>query len=226
MMKRNTGGSRKIMSDRATKEYFLSVLDDAVSSIENDKMGEWHERWGYTLEEKKEESFVDDISSCHKCSACFRRRVYAEGIINKNPKILFVLPYPEGDTILLPPSYSYFTKWVNAMGLESADVALSALIKCPVSSFDTSAADSCRGYLKDEMALLKPSSIVLLGKDVASYMLRRSSNYDEMRQHQYKINGIKTFTTYSPLELVNDRALRAKIWEDLKFISSSIEKGV
>lgn len=214
------------MSDRTTKEYFLSVLDEAVSSIENDKMGEWHERCDYTMEEKRQSAFVDDISSCHKCSACFRRRVYAEGILNKNPKILFVLPYPEGDTILLPPSYSYFTKWVKAMGLESTEVALSALIKCPLTSFDSSAADSCRGYLKDEMALLSPSSIVLLGKDVASYMLRRSGDYDEIRKHQYRINGIKTFTTYSPLELVIDRSLRVKIWEDLKFISSSIGKGV
>lgn len=214
------------MSDKTTKEYFMSVLDDAISSIEGDKMGEWHKRYEYTMEEKKEIRFDEDISSCHKCNACFHRRVYAEGILNKNPLILFVLPYPEGDTMLLPPSYSYFTKWIKAMNLDAKDVSLSALIKCPVTSFDSSFADACRGYLKDEMTLLSPSSIVLLGKDVASYMLRRGGDYDGMRGRQYRINGIKTFTTYSPLELVKNINLRGKIWEDLKFIISSINIGV
>ncbi len=214
------------MGDRTTEEYFMSVLDDAVSSIECDKMGEWHKRYEYTIQEKKEPSFEEDISSCHKCNACFRRRVYAEGILNKNPRILFILPYPEGDTMLLPPSYSYFVKWVKAMNLDMKDISLLSLIKCPLSSFDLSAAEACRGYLKDEMTLLSPSSIVLLGKDVASYMLRRNVDYSEMRGRQYKINGIKTFTTYSPLELVANINLRGKIWEDLKFIVSSINKGV
>ncbi len=226
MMKRNTGGSRLIMGDRTTEEYFMSVLDDAVSSIECDKMGEWHKRYEYTLEDRKEPSFEEDISSCHKCNACFCRRVYAEGILNKNPRVLFVLPYPEGDTMLLPPSYSYFAKWVKAMGLETKDIALSALIKCPLSSFDQTSAEKCRSYLKDEMTLLSPASIVLLGKEVASYMLRRSGNYDDMRGRQYRINGIKTFTTYSPIELVNNINLRGKIWEDLKFIIASINEGV
>lgn len=210
------------MGDRTTEEYFLKVLDEGLSSIEGDSLGEWHESYDYTvMDSSNDGEYKEALSSCHKCTACFNRRVYAEPILNKNPLVLFVLPAPEGDTLLNEASYSYFTKWVKAIGLSMERVALSTLIKCPSPEFSKAAADSCRDYLREEIGMLKPSSIVLLGADTAHYMLRRNLPFDEIRLHKYKINGIKTFVTYTPLELVKDRSKRTLIWEDLKFISNN-----
>lgn len=163
-----------------------------------------------------------DLASCHNCMACRNRRIYAEPILNANPRILFIAPSPEGDTILDVASYDYFIKWINSIGLRKKDIALSCLIKCPVPAFDRAAADVCRVHLREEMATLKPSAMVLLGGDVASYMLRRPLDMQAFRQKRFVVNNIPVFCTYTPHELYQNRSLRAPVWQDLQFIASSI----
>ena len=166
------------------------------------------------------------MSSCHKCKACLDRTIFAEPILNQNPKILFVAPMPEGSTIFSPSSNDYFLKWISAIKLTRRDIALTTLIKCPVKEFSKEYADICKVHLRDEMNMLKPKTMVLLGQSVSSYMLRRSGDMDSVfRKRKFSVNSIPVFCTYSPLDLVNNRALRVPIWEDLKFISSFLGEG-
>ncbi len=214
------------MEEKVSEECFMTLLDEAVSFLEGDALMERHESVSYSITSGEERRDVDDdISSCHRCGACLMRRVYAEGICGSSASVLFVLPYPEGDTMLSDASFSYYVKWLKAMGLEMKDAALCALIKCPVKAFSRESADACRDYLRNEMKRIKPRVMILLGKDAASYMLRRECDYDAMRLHSYSINGIRTFTTYSPQELVRDSSLRGKIWADLKYIMNHLERG-
>ena len=230
-MKMNTGGSkrRRIMEENLTEEYFFTLLDGAEALLGGDSLREEHPEYDYTVTvpEKKAEtvsSFDEDIASCHRCQSCFSRRVYAEPTLNPDSDFLFVLPSPEGDTMLSADSYSYYTKWVKAMGREMRNVSITSLIRCPV-PFRKEAADSCRDYLREEMKSLRPKAIVLLGEETAQYMLRRQLPLDNLRLHSYRINGIRTFVTYTPLSLVRDRSLRGKIWEDLKYIMNETAVG-
>lgn len=210
------------MGDNTTKEYFFSLLDESEAMIEGDALREWHESYTYKINENDDDgAYKEEISSCHKCDACFSRRVYAEPILNKNPRILFVLPSPEGETLLSPPSYDYFSKWIKAIDLKMCDISLSSLLKCPSPQFSSERADKCRDYLRDEINYLRPSYIVLLGEDCARYMLRRKLSIDEMRMHTYKINGIRTYVTYTPSDLVKDRSKRGAIWQDLLYIKEA-----
>ncbi len=213
------------MDGNLTKECFLTLADEAVSAIEGDALMEAHGRYTYTVSERETGAPSDDISSCHKCDACYSRRLYAEPMIQSGSAFLFVLPSPEGDTLLSSESYSYFTKWISAIGYDMKSVSLSALIKCPVQKFTKDTADICRDFLRDEMKRTGPRSIVLLGEETAQYMLRRPLPIDALRLHTYRINGIPAFCTYSPSDLVRDRGLRAKIWEDLKYIRDEVAGG-
>ena len=213
------------MDENLTKECFLTLADRAVSALEGDALMEEHERYDYTVTRGERAALSDDISSCHKCDACFLRRIYAEPVLQPGSAFLFVLPYPEGDTLLSSESRSYFTKWIAAMGYDMKSVSLSALIKCPVQKFTKESADICKDYLRDEMKRTLPRAIVLLGEDTARYMLRRTLPLDSLRLHTYRINGIPAFCTYSPSDLVKDRALRARIWEDLQYIRDQQPTG-
>ena len=215
------------MEENLTKECFFTLLDEAEAALSGDSLMEEHEKYDYTVTapEKGSDTFSDEISSCHKCDACFLRRVYAEPLVGSKPILLFVLPFPEGDTLLSSDSYAYYTKWIAAMGYEMKDVALSSLIKCPVKSFSRETADSCKDWLRSEMKRINPRAIILLGEDSARYMLRRSYDFDTLRLHTYRVNGIPTFCTYTPSSLVRDRGLRAKIWEDLKYIRDAVNGG-
>lgn len=212
------------MEEKVTEEYFFKLLDEAEAYIAGDLLMETHGHFDYEIKSGEPAgNTVDDISSCHKCDGCFSRTVYAEPLLGKNPVILFILPSPEGVTMLTGPSFDYFRKWVKAMGLELSAVALTALIKCPVGNFSAAAASSCSDYLRAEMKSLSPRAIVLLGKDTAAYMLRKKHDFDALRLNTFRINGIKTYVTYSPADLVRDRSLRAPIWEDLKYIMEGIK---
>ena len=218
------------MDDNITLECFLSLLDRAEAVIEKDNLLEEREEFGYSVKDKeiKEESIdrFEEMSSCHNCKACLDRTIFAEPILNQNPKILFVAPMPEGSTIFSSFSNDYFLKWISAIKLTRRDIALTTLIKCPVKEFSKEYADICKVHLRDEMNMLKPKTMVLLGQSVSSYMLRRSGDMDSVfRKRKFSVNSIPVFCTYSPLDLVNNRALRVPIWEDLKFISSFLGEG-
>ena len=218
------------MGDDLTLECFLSLLDRAEAVIDKDYLFEERDGFEYSVKEiEREMETVDEfeeISSCHKCNACLERSIFAEPILNPNPKILFVSPMPEGTGIFSSSSYDYFMKWVNAIKLTRREIALTTLIKCPVKEFTKEYADICKEHLRDEMNMLKPKTMVLLGQSVSSYMLRRSGDMDSVfRKRKFSVNSIPVFCTYSPLDLVRNRALRVPIWEDLKFISSFLGEG-
>lgn len=218
------------MTDNLTLECFLSLLDKAERGIRGDYLSEISEEYEYSVSDKIQEKAVmderEDISSCHLCKACLERNVFAEPMLNPDPVLLFVSLSPKGSTIFTEEGRAYFLKWLSAINLTRKDVALTSLIKCPLPSFDKEAADACRIHLRNEMSSLKPKAMVLLGKDVASYMLRRNGDMDStFRKKRFSVNSIPVFCTYSPEELVLSRALRVPIWEDLKFISSSLGFG-
>ena len=220
------------MADNLTLEAFLSLLDGAESVVKGDNLSERREFLEYSVSEEKRESVqhaqdsAEDLESCHDCSGCFSRQSYALPILNPQPLLMFVAPFPEGFTILSEGGRDYFNKWLMAMGLKRSDIALTTLIKCPVKEFKKESADMCREHLRNEMNRLKPKTMVLLGKDVSSYMLRREGDMDEVfRKRKFSVNSIPVFCTYSPMDLVKNRALRAPIWEDLKFISSFLKEG-
>ena len=216
------------MDDNLTLEYFLSLLDRAENVFQKDNLGEKSTDYEYSVEDIKREpelDYVDDLASCHKCNACLERSIFAEPLLNPEPKILFVSPMPEGAVIFSPSSNDYFYKWLTAINLGRKDIALTTLIKCPVKEFRKEYADVCRKHLKSEMERLKPRAMVLLGSPTAEYMLRRSSDFSLFRGRRFSINSIPVFCTYSPEDLVKDRSLRAPIWEDLQLISAFLKEN-
>ena len=100
------------MGDDLTLECFLSLLDRAEALIDKDYLFEERDGFEYSVKEiEREMETVDgfeEISSCHKCNACLERSIFAEPILNPNPKILFVAPMPEGTGIFSSSSYDYF----------------------------------------------------------------------------------------------------------------------
>lgn len=220
-------GSRRNMEDKLTLEYFLSLLDEGERILSGDKFGERHQIVDYELKEKeavsveiKEEE--ESVSKCRNCSLWINRIKYAEPIVNKDTTLMCILASPEGMKILSAPSEDYFLKWINAIGLDISNVSLTTLIKCPSNSFSAEYADSCKIYLRKEMSEIKPKVLLLMGHDVAKYMLRRDLPLDQMRGKRYVINNIPAYVTYSPHDLVDNRTLRVPIWEDLKLLKGAL----
>lgn len=210
------------MEDKTTLGYFLSLLDECERIIDGDRLSEKHRIVDYALEEKKEETFVESISECRNCSSWRNRVKYASPLLNNPCSLMCIVSSPEGISILSSQSADYFEKWMKAIGLALDSVSLTALIKCPCEHFNKESADRCKGNLKKEMIDISPRNILLMGEDIAKYMLRKNLPIEALRGKRYLINNIPTFVTYSPHDLVMNRALRAPIWEDLKIAKEAL----
>lgn len=216
------------MEDNTTLEYFLSLLDEGERILTSDYMGEKHTIVEYELKDsevkKTSESKEDDItpSSCRGCAAWAGRVCYVPPKEESRCNVMCILPSPSGTRLLSPAGEDYFKKWFKAIGIDSEDVALTTLVKCPCSSFNSSYADACKGYLKSEMVNVKPRCFILFGEDVARYMLRKNGTIDTLRGKRYIVNNTPTFVTYSPEDLVKNISIKPLIWEDLQFIKGAI----
>ena len=216
------------MEDKLTLEYFLSLLDEGERIIKGDFFSEKVKPCSYELKDKevkvdiKEEIKDDSISSCRNCPAWRNRIKYIPPVTANECKLMCILASPERMAMLSPAADDYFKKWCSAIGLPLENVSLTTLIKCPSEIFSKEYADMCKPYLREEMQMSRPKVLLLLGQDVASYMLRKNLPIESLRGRRYIINNIATYVTYSPKDLVANRSLRVPIWEDLKLLKEAL----
>ena len=215
------------MSGNSTKEYLMSLLDEAKRCIIDDKLGEVIEPCSYSIEENTSKDnapadFYAACASCHSCQMYSRREVFARPLM-KSGNVMFILPYPDGNMLLDGDDIQLFRSWwKDSILLREGEWSLTSLIKCPAGTWSREAADACRGYLRDEMMAFRPSAMVILSSEASRYMLRSSCSFADMLGHEYKVNGIRTFVSYSPSEYRADPSLRVPLWKNFLFIRKAL----
>ena len=221
------------MGDKFTEGLFMSFIDDAERIILGDTVGDDVPLVSYTIREKSSpkpqqretplDALYNEASSCHACTGYESRSIFVRPIVKKEPKVLFIAPYPEGSVIFSPESLKIFRAWWKlSLLLEEGEWALTTLVKCPVPGFDRTFCDACRSILRTEMAEISPEAMILLGHDTASYMLGKNENMDTLRQKRFVVNHIPVFVTYSPRDYIQDPSLKKAIWSDMLFIRRQI----
>ena len=205
------------MGDKFSEGYFLSLLDDAERLLLSDNLGDEVPYVSYTLKDpegkKVEKKTQSPLTALYTESA----------VIKINPKVLFFAPFPEGDMIFTPESLEKFRAWWKlSLLLEEGEWALTTLIKCPVGEFSTEAADECRSTLREEMKIINPEAMILLGHETASYMLRKDMPMAMLRNRKFVVNHIPVFVTYTPGDYLRAPSLQRAIWNDMLFIRKSI----
>ena len=74
------------------------------------------------------------------------------------------------------------------------------------------------------MLSFSPEVMILFGIDLAHYILNNNKSYEEIRARNksFKVNGIRTFVTYSQRECIDDPSCKRAVWEDLKVIGKAL----
>ena len=204
----------------------MSLVDEAERIIMSDPLAEDHEVLSYSLESPADGSRSDfhrSAASCHDCDGYMSRTVCPRPMLKKSSRIMFIMGKPDGSMMLEGSRIADFRKWWHdSLLLNEGEWSLTSIIKCPVRAFSTASADACRGYLKEEMERYMPSSIIILGKDAASYMLRRNAPLESLMRHRFMVNHIPAFVSPSLEEYAEDPSLRRAIWENFLFIRSAL----
>jgi DNA polymerase len=111
------------------------------------------------------------------------------------------------------------TRIIQAIEKTREEVYIANVVKCrPPGNRDPQPDEvaACRGYLDQQIALVRPRVIVALGRVAAQTLLGNDSPIGRMRGQWFRVQGIPTMVTYHPAALLRNPALKRPTWEDMQ----------
>ena len=163
-------------------------------------------------------------SDCTKCGLCETRHNVAFGIGNEHADIMFVGEGPGEQEDLkgepfVGPAGKLLDDMLSIIDLDRhKNCYIANIVKCrPPQNRDPleTEQDACIGYLRNQVALVKPKIIVCLGRIAAKRLI--DSDYRITRQHGQWVerNGVWMTAVYHPSALLRDANKRPVTFDDL-----------
>jgi uracil-DNA glycosylase len=178
------------------------------------------------------EQIAAEVEACTACPLHKGRTRAVPGEGAPHPLLLVIGEGPgaEEDRTGRPfvgPAGQYLDEWLTAVKVgpgeqpldRNGNTFIANVVKCrPPGNRDPQPdeAAACLGYLRRQVALLKPRAILAVGRTAARYALGVESGVGAARGRDYGFDGIPAVVTYHPSAVLRDRALRRPVWDDLK----------
>ena len=168
---------------------------------------------------------IEDIANkCTKCNLCKERTNVVFGTGNENADLMFIGEGPGADEDREGiPFVGKAGKLMNqafiGLGIKREDVYIANIVKCrPPKNRnpEKEEADACLDYLRNQVMLIKPKIIVLLGNVALKNILGESYGITSSRGKWIEKKGIKYMPTWHPAALLRDENKKIEFWNDLK----------
>jgi DNA polymerase len=173
------------------------------------------------------------ISTCTACplSRSRTRTVPGEGNPNR-PDILFIGEGPGADEDaqgrpFVGAAGQLLNKMIEAMGYRREEVFIANVVKCRPPGNRVPLPEemnACMPYLKAQIALIKPKTIVALGKTAIEGLLNEPVTITRFRGTWCKYEGIDLMPTYHPAYLLRSPGKKGETWADLKAVLAKLGK--
>ena len=170
--------------------------------------------------------------SCTGCGLCQTRNKVVFGVGRKDADILFVGEGPgEQEDLQGEPFVGAAGKLLDDMlsiiDLDRTNCYIANIVKCrPPHNRDPEEEEqnACIGYLRNQVALIKPKIIVCLGRIAAKRII--SEDYRITREHGSWLekNGTWVTAIYHPSALLRDVSKRPETFDDLLSIREKIKE--
>ncbi len=164
------------------------------------------------------------IAECKKCRLCTNRTNIVLGEGNINAKIMFIGEGPGADedkqgVPFVGKAGQLMNKAFQALGINREEIYIANIVKCrPPSNRvpEEDEAQACLNYLRNQVVLIKPEIIVLLGSTALKNILGKEYGITAVRGKWMEKNGIKYMPTWHPAALLRDENKKIEFWQDLK----------
>ena len=164
------------------------------------------------------------VAACRKCGLCETRTqtVFSDG--GPHARIMFVgeAPGADEDAKGLPfvgRAGQLLTRMIeDGMGIPRKDVYITNILKCrPPGNRNPEPAEiaSCRGYLEEQIGIVRPEVLVALGKFAAQFLLDMDEGIMRLRGRWGDYHGIPVMPTFHPSFLLRQPEKKRDAWEDL-----------
>lgn len=175
---------------------------------------------------------INDVTNCQKCGLCATRKntVFGEGSLHA--RVMFIGEGPgQGEDELGRPfvgrAGQLLDKMLGSIALTRNDVYIANVLKCrPPGNRDPEPdeAAACIGYLRGQVALIRPKIIVCLGRIAAKYILNQDVRIMRDRGVWHEVKGFSIMPTYHPAALLRNELLKKDAYKDLLAIKQKYEE--
>lgn len=170
------------------------------------------------------------VASCNRCGLCRTRNhtVFGEG--NLQAELMFVGEGPGADEDAAGRPFvgragQLLTKMIAAMTFTREEVYIANVVKCRPPGNRNPApeeAAACLGYLKQQIALIRPKVIVCLGGVALSFLCEHSGGITRARGHWLEFDGIPVMPTFHPAYLLRQESAKKDAWSDLQQVMRAL----
>ena len=170
--------------------------------------------------------------SCTKCAVCQTRNHVVFGVGKRDADILFIGEGPgeqedlQGEPFV-GPAGKLLDDMMTIIDLDRTNCYIANIVKCrPPKNRDPleTEQEACVGYLRNQVALIRPKIIVCLGRIAAMKIIRE--DYRITREHGTWVhkNGIWMTAIYHPSALLRDVTKRPETFDDLLSIREKLRE--
>ena len=179
------------------------------------------------------EALRERALGCTACALCEKRNKVVFGSGSPAADLMFIGEGPgaQEDRQGLPfvgPAGELLTKIIEAIELTREEVYIANIVKCrPPGNRDPQPDEvaACRGYLEEQIDLIRPRAIVALGRVAAQTLLGNDQALGRMRGTWYDVRGVATRVTYHPAALLRNASFKRPTWEDMQIVRDRL-RGV
>lgn len=170
------------------------------------------------------EEMKQSFNNCKKCKLCNTRTNIVFGVGNSNADIMFIGEGPGGDEDRLGEPFvgkagQLMNKAFDVVGIKREDVYIANIVKCrPPQNRDPEEDEikACIDYLRNQVMIIKPKIIVLLGRIALQNILGQEYKITASRGKWIEKKGIMYMSTWHPAALLRDETKKIEFLNDLK----------
>lgn len=173
-----------------------------------------------------------EVIECKKCGLCETRKnvVFGEGNVHADIMLIGEGPGRDEDEMGRPfvgRAGQLLDKMLAAIDFTRNDVYIGNILKCrPPGNRDPKPeeAQKCIGYLRAQVALIRPKILVCLGRISAGYILQQNIRITKDRGIWHEVKDFYIMPTYHPAALLRNEGWKKDSYADLLKIRAKYDE--
>lgn len=178
------------------------------------------------------QSLEEICMDCAKCGLCQTRQHVVFGVGPRDADVMFIGEGPGEQEDLkgepfVGPAGKLLDDMLSIIDLSRENCYIANIVKCrPPRNRDPleTEQEACIGYLRNQVALIRPKIIVCLGRIAAQKLIR--PDFRITREHGVweERNGVWMMATFHPSALLRDVGKRPEAFDDLISLRTKIRE--
>ncbi|MCI8497577.1 MAG: uracil-DNA glycosylase [Clostridiales bacterium] len=178
------------------------------------------------------EELRQECLNCRKCALCEGRNNVVFGVGNEQAEVLFVGEGPGQQEDLKGEPFvgragQLLDKFLDAVGMSRKSVYIANIVKCrPPENRDPrpEEQEACIGWLRNQVALMRPKIIVCLGRIAAMKLIKPDFKVTREHGQFFEKNGVLMMGTFHPAALLRNPSQKPGAFEDFVALRDKVRQ--